>query len=62
MLRADDQILLDEVARLKDLPPQLLSGPPVIVKLRQPGTADPGATHPELQAGVRSDWNAVMDK
>lgn len=60
MPRADDQILLDEVARMKSLSPQLLSGPPIIVKLRQPGTVDPGATHPELQAGVRTDWNAVM--
>ncbi len=58
-LRAENQALRDEVARLKGLPPRPPSRPSGMEQATQPGVADTGATRPKLPRGVKRDAQAI---
>ena len=58
-LRAENQVLRDEVARLKGLPPRPPSRPSGMEQATQPGAADKGATRPKLPRGVKRDAQAI---
>ena len=58
-LRAENQALRDEVARLKGLPPRPPSRPSGMEQATQPGAADKGATRPRLPRGVKRDAQAI---
>ncbi len=58
-LRAENQALRDEVARLKGLPPRPPSRPSGMEQATQPGTADAGETRPKLPRGVKRDAQAI---
>ena len=58
-LRAENQALRDEVARLKGLPPRPPSRPSGMEQATQPGAADKGATRPKLPRGVKRDAQAI---
>ncbi len=55
-LRAENQALRDEVARLKGLPPRPPSG---MEQATQPGAAATGETRPKPPRGVKRDRDAV---
>jgi hypothetical protein len=59
VLRAENQALRDEVARLKGLPPRPPSRPSGMEQATQPGVADTGATRPKLPRGVKRDAQAI---
>ncbi len=58
-LRAENQALRDEVARLKGLPPRPPSRPSGMEQATQPGAADTGETRPKPPRGVKRDRDAV---
>jgi len=58
-LRAENQALRDEVARLKGVPPRPPSRPSGMEQATQPGTADTGETHPKPPRGVKRDAQAI---
>ena len=58
-LRAENQALRDEVARLKGLPPRPPLRPSGMEQATQPGAADQGMTRPKLPRGVKRDRDAV---
>ncbi len=58
-LRAENQALRDEVARLKGLPPRPPSRPSGMEQATQPGAADTGETRPKRPRGVKRDAQAV---
>jgi len=58
-LRAENQALRDEVARLKGFPPRPPSRPSGMELVAQPGAADKGATRPKLPCGVKHDAQAI---
>ena len=58
-LRAENQALRDEVARLKGLPPRPPSRPSGMEQATQPGTADKGEKRPKLPRGVKRDAQAI---
>ncbi len=58
-LRAENQALRDEVARLKGLPPRPPSRPSGMEQATQPGAADKDAKHPKRPRGVKRDAQAV---
>ena len=58
-LRAENQALRDEVARLKGLPPRPPSRPSGMEQATQPGAADQGAMRPKLPRGAKRDRDAI---
>ncbi len=58
-LRAENQALRDEVARLKGLPPRPPSRPSGMEQATQPGVADQDAKRPKPPRGVKRDRDAV---
>jgi len=58
-LRAENQALRDEVARLKGLPPRPPSRPSGMEQATQPGAADTGETRPKPPRGVKRDAQAI---
>jgi len=58
-LRAENQALRDEVARLKGLPPRPPSRPSGMEQATQPGTADADEKRPKLPRGVKRDAQAI---
>jgi len=58
-LRAENQALRDEVARLKGLPPRPRSRPSGMEQATQPGAADTGETRPKPPRGVKRDAQAI---
>ncbi len=58
-LRAENQALRDEVARLKGLPPRPPLRPSGMEQATQPGPADMGETRPKPPRSVKRDRNAV---
>jgi len=58
-LRAENQALRDEVARLKGLPPRPPSRPSGMEQATQPGAADKGAVRPKLPRGAKRDAQAI---
>jgi len=58
-LRAENQALRDEVARLKGLPPRPPSRPSGMEQATQPGAADTGGTRPKLPRGIKRDAQAI---
>ena len=58
-LRAENQALRDEVARLKGLSPRPPSRPSGMEQATQPGAADTGATRPKRPRGVKRDAQAI---
>ena len=58
-LRAENQALRDEVARLKGLPPRPPLRPSGMEQATQPGAADTGETRPKLPRGAKRDRDAV---
>jgi len=58
-LRAENQALRDEVARLKGLPPWPPSRPPGMEQATQPGAADKDAESPKRPRDVKRDAQAV---
>jgi len=58
-LRAENQALRDEVARLKGLPPRPPSRPSGMEQATQPGAADTGETRPKLPRGIKRDAQAI---
>jgi len=58
-LRAENQALRDEVARLKGLPPRPPSRPSGMEQATQPGAADKGAKRSKPPRGVKRDRDAV---
>ena len=58
-LRAENQALRDEVARLKGLPPRPPLRPSGMEQATQPGAADTGETRPKPPRGVKRDRDAV---
>ena len=58
-LRAENQALRDEVARLKGLPPRPPSRPSGMEQATQPGAADKGAMRPKPPRGVKRDAQAI---
>ena len=54
-LRAENQALRDELARLKGLPPRPPSRPSGMEQATQPGAADKGATRPKCQSARDRD-------
>jgi len=59
VLRAENQALRDEVARLKGLPPRPPSRPSGMEQAMQPGAADQDAKRPKSPRGVKRDRDAV---
>jgi len=59
VLRAENQALRDEVARLKGLPPRPPSRPSGMEQATQPGTGDTGETRPKPPRGVKRDAQAI---
>ena len=58
-LRAENQALRDEVARLKGVPPRPPSRPSGMEQATQPGAADKSATRPKPPRGVKRDAQAI---
>jgi len=58
-LRAENQALRDEVARLKGLPPRPPLRPSGMEQATQPWAADTGETRPKPPRGAKRDRNAV---
>jgi hypothetical protein len=58
-LRAENQALRDEVARLKGLPPRPPSRPSGMEQATQPGVTDKGAMRPKRPRGVKRDAQAI---
>jgi len=58
-LRAENQALRDEVARLKGLPPRPPSRPSGMEQATQPGAADAGETRPKPPRGIKRDAQAI---
>ena len=58
-LRAENQALRDEVARLKGLPPRPPSRPSGMEQATQPGTAGKDGKRPKLPRGVKRDAQAI---
>jgi len=58
-LRAENQALRDEVARLKGLPPRPPSRPSGMEQATQPGAGDQDETRPKLPRGVKRDAQAI---
>ena len=58
-LRAENQALRDEVARLKGLPPRPPSRPSGMEQATEPGAADTGAKRPTPPRGVKHDAQAI---
>ena len=58
-LRAENQALRDEVARLKGLPPRPPSRPSGMEQATQPGAADKDAECPKRPRGVKRDAQAI---
>jgi len=58
-LRAENQALRDEVARLKGLPPRPPSWPSGMEQATQPGATVKGARRPKLPRGVKRDAQAI---
>jgi len=58
-LRAENQALRDEVARLKGLPPRPPSRPSGMEQATQPGAADKDEKRPKLPRGVKRDAQAI---
>jgi uncharacterized small protein (DUF1192 family) len=58
-LRAENQALRDEVARLQGLPPRPPSRPSGMEQATQPGVSDTGATRPKRPRGVKRDAQAI---
>ncbi len=58
-LRAENQALRDEVARLKGLPPRPPSRPSGMEQATQPGAIDKDARRPKSPRGVKRDRDAV---
>jgi len=58
-LRAENQALRDEVARLKGLPPRPPLRPSGMEQATQPGAADTGETRPKPPRGAKRDRDAV---
>jgi len=58
-LRAENQALRDEVARLKGLPPRPPSRPSGMEQATQPGAADKDAKRPKLPRGIKRDAQAI---
>jgi len=58
-LRAENQALRDEVARLKGLPPRPPSRPSGMEQATQPGAADTGKTRPKPPRGAKRDAQAI---
>jgi hypothetical protein len=61
-LRAENQTLRDEVARLKGLPPRPPSWPSGMEQATQPGAAGKDATRPKPPRGVKRDAQAITAK
>ncbi len=59
VLRAENQTLRDEVARLKGLPPRPPSRPSGMEQATQPGATGKGATRPKPPRGVKRDAQAI---
>jgi len=59
VLRAENQALRDEVARLKGLPPRPPSRPSGMEQATQPGAADQDAKCPKPPRGAKRDRDAV---
>jgi len=59
VLRAENQALRDEVARLKGLPPRPPSRPSGMEQATQPGAADQDAKRSKSPRGVKRDRDAV---
>jgi len=59
VLRAENQALRDEVARLKGLPPRPPLRPSGMEQATQPGAADQDAKRPKSPRGVKRDRDAV---
>jgi len=58
-LRAENQALRDEVARLKGLPPRPPLRPSGMEQAMQPGVAGKGVTRPKPPRGVKRDAQAI---
>ena len=58
-LRAENQALRDEVARLKGLPPRPTSRPSGMEQATQPGAADKDEKRPKRPRGVKRDAQAI---
>jgi hypothetical protein len=58
-LRAENQALRDEVARLKGLPPRPPSRPSGMEQATQPGATGKNVTRPKLPRGVKRDAQAI---
>ena len=58
-LRAENQALRDEVARLKGLPPRPPSRPSGMEQATQPGVAGKDGTRPKRPRGVKRDAQAI---
>src|SRR3954451_12692327 len=58
-LRAENQALRDEVARLKGLPPRPSSRPSGVEKATQPGAAGAGGKRSKRRRGVKRDRDAI---
>jgi uncharacterized small protein (DUF1192 family) len=58
-LRAENQALRDEVARLKGLPPRPPSRPSGMEQATQPGAADTGEARPKPPRDVKRDAQAI---
>ncbi len=58
-LRAENQALRDEVARLKGLPPRPPSRPSGMEQATQPGAADKDERRPKRPRGVKRDAQAI---
>jgi len=61
-LRAENQALRDEVARLKGLPPRPPSRPSGMEQATQPGAADKDAKRPKSPRGIKRDRDAVTSE
>ena len=59
VLRAENQALRDEVARLKGLPPRPPLRPSGMEQATQPGAADKDEKRPKLPRGVKRDAQAI---